>query len=476
MALRTANIIGSGPNGLAAAITLAQRGVQVTVYERNDRIGGACTSSEVTLPGYVHDLGSSAYPLGISSPFFRSLPLETYGLRWLQPDAPLAHPLDGGEAVVQEQSLELMCEQLSTHDARAWRALFGPGLQHWDALLDDVMRPLLHLPRHPFITARFGLPALLPATTLAKLLFRDERTQALFAGVAAHSVLPLTHVASAAAGVLLGTAGHAGGWPIAAGGAQSLTDALAAYLRSLGGTIHTGTEVRSLRQVPSAEATLFDTSVAAMAAIAHDALDTSYLRKLQAYKAGPGAFKVDYALSAPIPWKNRQCQRAATVHVGGTLAEIAASEHAAFYGQLSDKPYVLVVQPSLFDATRAPEGKHTAWAYCHGPAGSDVDRTAAIEAQLERFAPGFRDCVLARRKSHATALAAWDPNLAGGDISGGALTLKQIVARPTLGAYRTSNPTLYLCSSATPPGGGVHGMCGHNAALAALSTLDRMHR
>jgi phytoene dehydrogenase-like protein len=343
-------------------------------------------------------------------------------------------------------------------------------------LLDDVMRPLLHLPRHPFITARFGLPALMPASTLTSLLFRDERTKALFAGIAAHSVLPLTRVASAAAGVLLGTAGHASGWPVMAGGAQALTDALASYLRSLGGTIITGVEIRTLSQLPAADATLFDTSAAAMACIAHDDLDAGYLRKLRAYRLGPGAFKIDYALSAPIPWKNPQCLRAATVHVGGTLAEIAASEDAAFHGRLSDKPYVLVVQPSLFDASRAPEGKHTAWAYCHVPSGSDVDRTAAIEAQIERFAPGFRDCVLARHTSSATAFTAWDPNLAGGDISGGALTLKQIVARPTLSAYRTSNPALYLCSSFTPPGGGVHGMCGHNAAVAALRTLDHPHR
>ncbi|QMV18648.1 FAD-dependent oxidoreductase [Granulicella sp. 5B5] len=472
MALRTANIIGSGPNGLAAAITLAQRGVAVTVYERNDRIGGACSSAEITLPGFVHDLGSSAYPLGIASPFFRSLPLEQHGLRWVQPNAPVAHPLDNGEAVVLEPSLDRMGEQLSTHDAKAWRALFGPCVAHWDALLDDVMQPLLRLPSHPFITARFGLPALLSAATLASLLFRDERTKALFAGIAAHSVLPLTNIASASASMLLGTAGHASGWPIAAGGAQSLTNALAAYLRSLGGTIITGVEVRALSQLPPADATLFDTSATVMATIAHDALDAGYLRKLRAYRLGPGAFKIDYALSAPIPWKNPQCLRAATVHVGGTLAEIAASEDAAFYGHLSDKPYVLVVQPSLFDASRAPEGKHTAWAYCHVPSGSDMDRTAAIEAQIERFAPGFRDCVLARRASNASALTVWDPNLAGGDISGGALTLKQIVARPTLSAYRTSNPALYLCSAFTPPGGGVHGMCGHNAALEALRILN----
>jgi phytoene dehydrogenase-like protein len=473
MALRTANIIGSGPNGLAAAVTLAQRGVAVTLYERNERLGGACATAEVTLPGFRHDLGSSAYPLGIASPFFRTLELERYGLRWIQPDTPVAHPLDDGEAVILEPALERMGEQLSAHDAKAWRALFGPSIRRWQELLDDVTRPLLRIPRHPIVTARFGLSALLSAHTLASMLFREERAKALFVGIAAHSVLPLTHLSSAAAGVLLGAAGHATGWPITAGGGQAIADALAAHLRSLGGEIVCGVEVKHLNQLPPADVTLFDTGVEALIRIAGDALATGYVRRLRGYKSGPAVFKLDYALSAPIPWRNQACTRAATVHLGGTLDEITASEDAAFHGRLSGKPFVLLVQPSLFDSSRAPEGKHTAWAYCHVPYGSNADRTAVIEAQIERFAPGFRDCVLARQASNASDLARWNPNLLGGDISGGAMTVGQLIARPTLGNYKTSNPKIYLCSASTPPGGGVHGMCGHNAALAALQRLAR---
>jgi phytoene dehydrogenase-like protein len=473
MALRTANIIGSGPNGLAAAITLAKQGVAVTVYERNERIGGACSTAELTLPGFHHDLGSSAYPLGIASPFFRSLPLEQHGLRWIQPDAPAAHPLDGGEAVVLEQSLEAMTEQLSAKDASAWRSLFAPLAHNLSAVLEDVTGPLLRFPRHPFLTARFGLPALLSAKTLANHIFKDERTKALFGGLASHSVLPLMNLSSSAAALMLGAAGHASGWPIAAGGGQGISDALARYLQSLGGQIITGVDVGHLSQLPPADATFFDTSVSGLARIAGTELTPSYIRALGRFKPGPAIFKVDYALSEPVPWANAACARAATVHLGGTFSELAASEDAAFHGRYSDKPFVLLVQPSLFDATRAPASKHTAWAYCHVPFGSSEDRTTTIEAQIERFAPGFKECVLARHTGNSTALAAWNPNLAGGDISGGAMTLRQLIVRPTLSTYRTSNPQLYLCSSSTPPGGGVHGMCGHHAALTALRRLGR---
>jgi phytoene dehydrogenase-like protein len=473
MALRTANIIGSGPNGLAAAITLAQAGVAVTVYERNAQIGGACSTAEVTLPGFHHDLGSSAYPLGIASPFFRSLPLAEHGLQWIQPDAALAHPLDDGTAVVQEHNLERMVEQLDAPDAKAWRRLFGSSVRNWQALVSDFTQPLLRVPSHPIAMGRFGVPALLPAVTLAKLAFRGERARALFAGCAAHSVLPLSHIASAATGIVLAAAGHTTGWPIAAGGAQSISDALASYLRSLGGTIVTGVEVNGLAELERADTTFFDTSVDSLIRIAGNALSPSYVGQLRKFRAGPGIFKMDYALSRPIPWRAAACGRAATVHLGGTLEEIAQSEHDAFYGRQNDKPYVLLVQPSLFDATRAPAGKHTAWAYCHVPAGSNVDRAEVIDAQIERFAPGFRDCVLARRASSAADLARWNPNLLGGDVSGGAMTLSQLIARPTLREYRTSNPKLFLCSSSTPPGGGVHGMCGHLAAKTALQRLQR---
>jgi phytoene dehydrogenase-like protein len=473
MALRTANIIGSGPNGLAAAITLAQAGVAVTVYERNQQIGGACSTAEVTLPGFRHDLGSSAYPLGIASLFFRSLPLDEHGLRWIQPDYPLAHPLDDGTAVLQEHSIDRMIEQLDAPDAKAWKRWFGSPVRNWDALVSDFTQPLLRIPSHPIAMGIFGIPALLPAMTLAKLAFRGERARALFAGCAAHSVLPLSHMASAATGIVLAAAGHTTGWPIAAGGAQSITDALASYLRSLGGSIVTGVEVTALSQFEPADATLFDTNIDSLVRIAGGALSPGYVAQLRKFRPGPGIFKMDYALSQPIPWRAAACARAATVHLGGTLQEIARSEHDAFYGRQNDNPYVLLVQPSLFDASRAPAGKHTAWAYCHVPAGSNVDRSAIIDAQIERFAPGFRDCVLERRASNADDLARWNPNLLGGDVSGGAMTLSQLIARPTLREYRTSNPNLFLCSSSTPPGGGVHGMCGHLAAKAALQRLQR---
>jgi phytoene dehydrogenase-like protein len=465
--LRTANIIGSGPNGLAAAITLAQRGVAVTVYERNAQPGGACSTAEVTLPGFLHDLGSSAYPLGVASPFFRSLPLKDFGLRWIQPEAAVAHPLDDGTALLLEHSFEATAAQFTAHDARAWKSLLAPSVRNWPALVEDFTQPLLRIPSHPIAMAQFGLPAMLPATWLAKAFFHGERARALFAGIAAHSVLPLSRIASAATGLVLAAAGHTTRWPIAAGGAQSVTNALAGYLQSLSGKIVLNTEIASLNELPVADATLFDTSVGSLMNLAGDALTPGFLQRLRGYKPGPGIFKLDFALSEPIPWRAKECLRAATVHLGGTLEEIAHSEHDAFYGKQNDRPYVLLVQPSLFDPARAPVGKHTAWAYCHVPTGSTLDRTQIIEAQIERFAPGFRDVILAKRASNATALAAWNPNLADGDVSGGAMTLSQLLFRPTAKQYRTSNPKLYLCSSSTPPGGGVHGMCGNLAALAA---------
>jgi phytoene dehydrogenase-like protein len=468
MPLRTANIIGSGPNGLAAAITLAQRGVAVTVYERNATLGGACATAETTLPGFHHDLGSSAYPLGIASPFFNSLPLQQHGLRWIQSPAAVAHPLDHGLAFTLEPTLEATAAQLSPRDAHAWRTLFASSVRNWPHLVSDFTQPLLRIPTHPIAMATFGLPALLPAQALAHLAFNDTPARALFAGCAAHSVLPLSQIASAATGIVMVASAHTTGWPIAAGGAQSITNALASYLESLGGRVILNAEITHLAELPAADATLFDTSVPALTRIAGPALSPSFTQRLARFKPGPGIFKLDFALSAPIPWTNPACARAATVHLGGTLEEIAQSEYDAFYGRHSDNPYVLLVQPSLFDAFRAPEGKHTAWAYCHVPAGSTLDRTETILNQISRFAPNFRDTLLATVPNNATTLAAWNPNLAGGDVSGGSMTLPQLLARPTLRQYRTSNPALYLCSSSTPPGGGVHGMCGHLAATAAL--------
>jgi len=466
--LRTANIIGSGPNGLAAAITLAQRGVAVTVYERNAQIGGACATAEVTLPGFRHDLGASVYPLGVASPFFRALPLADFGLRWIEPDAPLAHPLDDGTAVLLEHSLEATAAQFSAHDARAWRLLLASSVRDWPKLVNEVTRPLLRLPSSPFVMATFGVAAMLPAQALARTVFRDEPARALFAGCAAHSVLPLTHVASSAPGLVLAAAAHTTGWPIAAGGAQAIVDALAAYLRSLGGNIVLNTEIAQLDDLPPADAALFDTSVTTLDRIAGESFTPTFRKVLRGFRPGPGIFKLDFALREPIPWRAAACRRAATVHVGGTLGEIGLSEDAAFHGRPCDRPFVLLVQPSLFDPTRAPAGRHTAWAYCHVPYGSTENLTEVVERQIERFAPGFYECILASRASNAADLARWDPNLAGGDISGGAMTFSQLLLRPTERLYSTSNPRVYLCSAATPPGGGVHGMCGHLAALRAL--------
>jgi phytoene dehydrogenase-like protein len=471
MPLRTANIIGSGPNGLAAAITLAQRGVAVTVYERNAQAGGACATAEVTLPGFHHDLGSSVYPLGVASPFFRSLPLEQHGLRWIEPHAALAHPLDDGAAILLEHSLEETAAQFTREDARAWRSLFAPTIRDWPKIVEGITHPLLGFPRSPMAMANFGLAAMFPAKSLANSIFREGPARAIFAGCAAHSVMPLSRVGSAATGIILAAAAHTTGWPIVAGGAQSLTNALVSYLESLGGRIFLDSEITTLADLTPADATLFDTSVATLMRIAGAALSPNFLTRLCHFQPGPGIFKIDWALSAPIPWRSPECSHAATVHLGGTLEEIARSEHDAFYGKHNDKPFVLLVQPSLFDETRAPAGQHTAWAYCHVPNGSTLDLTEVIEDQVTRFAPNFRDTILARRASNSTALAAWNPNLADGDISGGAMTLTQLAFRPTARTYSTSNPQLFLCSSSTPPGGGVHGMCGHRAALSAVRSL-----
>lgn len=471
MPIRSANIVGSGPNGLAAAITLAQAGVRVTVFERSDTPGGACSTAELTLPGFRHDLGASAFPLGIASPFFHSLPLEQHGLRWIQPQASLAHPLDDGTAVTLENAIDHTAAQLGV-DGRAWKHLVHPLTENWDRLVDFVLHPLTRVPRNPLGIAGFGLNALLPARTLARSRFRQEPARALLAGCAAHSVLPLTQMASSAPGLVLAAAGHTTGWPIITGGAQSLTAALVAHLKSLGGTLLLSAEVASLDQLPPADVTLFDTSPRALDRIAGAALTASFRTRMRHFPNGPGAFKLDWALSQPIPWRSPACLRAATVHVGGTLDEIAASEAAAFLGQPCDRPFVLLVQPSLFDASRAPSSgtaqQHTAWAYCHVPNGSTLDFTAAIEAQVERFAPGFRDCILARRASSPAQLESWNPNLVGGDLSGGSMSLTHLLTRPTAHLWRTSNPRIYLCSASTPPGGGVHGMCGHLAARAAL--------
>ncbi|WP_213806259.1 NAD(P)/FAD-dependent oxidoreductase [Granulicella sp. dw_53] len=457
----TATIIGSGPNGLAAAITMAAAGVSTKVFERNPQIGGGCSTAEITLPGFRHDLGSSVYPMGVASPFFRSLPIE---IPWIEPPAACAHPLDDGTAILLEHSIADTLTNLDAADRQTYRSLMQPLVDHLSELLEEVLGPILHLPRHPLLLARFGVSALLPAAFLARTRFRGPRARALFAGVAAHSVLPLEAPTSAAVGLLLMAAGHASGWPILRGGAQTLTDALARHLESLGGHVQADHEVTTL---PTSDVILADITPRQLLSIAGTDLPSAYRKQLERFRHGAGSFKIDYALSSPIPWTASECLRTATVHLGGTLEEIASSERTFTSG----RPFVLLTQPSLFDSTRAPTGQHTAWAYCHVPNGSTLDHTDLIERQIERFAPGFRDCILARVISPPAALERWNPNFIGGDLSGGAMSPSQILFRPTPSLYSTPRKGLFLCSASTPPGGGVHGMAGFHAARAALKYL-----
>lgn len=459
----TATIIGSGPNGLSAAITLASAGVATTVYERNAQIGGGCSTSEITLPGFHHDLGSSVYPMGITSPFFHSLPID---IPWIKPTTPCAHPLDDGTAVLLEHSIEDTVATLDACDRRKYRSLLEPIASRFADLAEDILGPIQHIPHHPFVLARFGLSALLPASSLARSRFTGIRARALFAGMAAHSVLPLETPTSAAVGLVLMAAGHAGGWPVLRGGGQTLTDTLAGYLQDLGGRIETSHEIT---QLPKTDLTFADITPRQLLRIAGPELPSSYRRQLERFRYGAGSFKIDYALNAPIPWTAPECSRAATVHLGGSLEEIARSERTFS----SDQPFVVLVQPSLFDPSRAPTGQHTAWAYCHVPSGSTKDSTESIERQITRFAPGFRDCILARSISPPAALERWNPNLIGGDLSSGAMNMRQLLFRPTPSLYRTPLPGLYLCGASTPPGGGVHGMAGYHAAKIALAHLAR---
>lgn len=459
-------VIGSGPNGLAAAITLLRAGRSVLVVEANETPGGGARSAELTLPGFVHDVCSAVHPLAANSPFFRTLPLEQHSLEWIHPPAPLAHPLDDGTAVILERSIEATSETLGA-DEDAYRKLMSPLVRDWPRLEPALLAPL-KLPRHPLTLARFGWRALRSAKGLAGSLFKDERARALFAGLAAHSMLPLENTATAAFGLVLGITGHAVGWPAPRGGSQKITDALVAYFKSLGGEVVVGRRVESVDEFPQARVVLCDLTPRGLLRVAGHRLPASYRRRLGRYRYGPGAFKLDWALDGPVPWRAKECLRAGTVHLGGTLDEIAASERAAWKGEHAEKPFVLLAQPSLFDPTRAPEGKHTVWAYCHVPNGSDVDMTERIEKQIERFAPGFRDRVLARSVMPPSELERRNANLVGGDINGGAQDIRQLFVRPTLRLYSTPDKRLYICSSSTPPGGGVHGMCGYHAARAAL--------
>lgn len=466
-------VVGAGPNGLAAAITVARAGRSVLVLEGNDKIGGGSRSAELTLPGFVHDVCSAIHPLALSSPFFRTLPLAEYGLKWVQPAAPLAHPLDDGTAVVLERSVEATAANLGG-DAYAYQRLMTPLVRDWPKIQPVVSGPF-RIPRHPFAAARFGLRAFRSAQGLTEGVFKGERARAVFAGMAAHSMMPLNRPPTAAAGLLLAITAHVVGWPVARSGSQQIVDALADYLRSLGGVIETGVPVTSISKLPQARVILFDVTPRQLLKIAGDRLPPAYGRRLRRYRYGPGVFKLDYALDGPVPWRASECLRAGTVHLGGTLAEIAASEAEVWNGRPPEKPFVLVAQQSLFDPTRAPDGKQTLWAYCHVPASSTFDMTERIEAQIERFAPGFRERILARHKMNACDMQNYNPNYVGGDINAGVQDLRQLFTRPTpklLAPYRTPARGIYICSSSTPPGGGVHGMCGYNAARVALKDIS----
>lgn len=465
-------VVGSGPNGLAAAITLAQAGCSVLVLEAKETVGGGMRSAELTLPGFIHDVCSAIHPLGVGSPFFRSLPLAKYGLEWIYPPAPLAHPLDDGTAAVLEQSIEATGATLGP-DAAAYRKLMAPFVADWDKLADELLGPFPFPPRHPLALARFGLSAIRSARGLAESRFKGEHARALFAGLAGHAIMPLEQPPTAAFGLILGILGHALGWPLPRSGSQRIADALAAYLCSLGGEIVTSSPVESVDKLPPSRLVMFDVTPRQLLRLAGHHLPSGYRRQLERYRYGPGVFKVDWALDGPIPWRAAACTRAGTVHVGGTLAEVAASERAMWQGSPAENPFVLVVQQSLFDPTRAPAGQHTAWAYCHVPANSTFDMTPRIEAQIERFAPDFRDRILARSVMPPAQMEQYNSNYIGGDINGGVQDFLQLFTRPTLRLVPYSTPVkeFYLCSSSTPPGGGVHGMCGYHAARAALREI-----
>jgi phytoene dehydrogenase-like protein len=466
-------VVGSGPNGLAAAITLAQAGLKTVLREAQATVGGGLRSAELTLPGFTHDVCSAIHSLALASPFFRTLPLADFGLEYVQPPAALAHPLDDGSAVLLERSLDATAEGLGP-GGRDWVRLHAPFVRAWDEFSLDVLAPPLRIPRHPFMMARFGLRALRSATSLARRL-RGTRARALFAGNAAHSFQPLDAAGTAAFGLLLSITGHAVGWPIARGGSQRLADALAAYFRSLGGEIVTAAPVEHLDELRPTRLVLLDLSPRQVLRIAGDKLTGGYRRALEGYRYGAAAFKLDWALDGPVPWTAPECARAATVHLGGTLEEVVASEAAHARGAVHERPFVLFVQPTLFDDSRAPGGKHTAWAYCHVPNGYTPDASGRIERQVERFAPGFRERILARSVLTPADFERRNANLIGGDISGGMMDLRQVFARPVARAtpYRTPLRGVYLCSASTPPGGGGHGMCGHHAARAALAEVLR---
>lgn len=465
-------VIGAGPNGLAAAIELSRAGYSVRVYEANDTVGGGVRSAELTLPEFVHDICSAVHPLAVGSPFFSRLPLTHYGLEFINPPGAMAHPFDDGTAVLLQRSVELTAEGLG-RDARAYKQLIRPLVESWDHLAEDLLSPP-GIPRHPIKLARFGFYGIRSAKGLAQGLFRDERTRALFAGLAAHSFLSLDMLASGAFALVMATVGHAIGWPIARGGSQKISDALTSYLRDRGAEVLTGVRINSIDQLSNAKIIMCDVTPRQLLKIAGKRFPSTFRNKLKRYRYGPAAFKIDWALRGPVPWKAQECTQAATVHLGCLFEEIYASEEACWRNENAERPFVIVSQPSLFDPTRAPEGRHTLWGYCHLPNGSRVDMTELIENQIERFAPGFRDQILAKHVMSPADLEKHNSNLVGGDINGGAQDLRQMFTRPTISLYSTPVKGLYICSSSTPPGGGVHGMCGYNAARVALRKSGSM--
>jgi len=464
-------VIGSGPNGLAAAVALAQAGLRVTVIEGNRSVGGCARSAELTLSGFVHDTGSAIHPMAAASPYFKSLQLSDYGLEWIQPPVAMAHPFDDGTSALLCRSVHETAGTLG-HDSRKYSELFTPLLEDWDHLLPDLLGTM-RMTRHPLTLARFARNALQSAIALAERRFQGARARAFMAGLCAHSILPLDEKPGAAFGLVLGLAGHAVGWPIPKGGAGSISAALSAYLKSKGGIITTGKYVESVDDLPARSPVLWDVTPAQLLRIKGLKLPDGYRRSLMGYRYGPGVFKIDWALSEPIPWKSRGCRLAGAVHLGGTMEEIALSESSAWSNGASQKPFVFLAQPSLFDGSRAPAGKHTAWAYCHVPNGYQGDMLDLIESQVERFAPGFREVILARYAVGPAGLERDNPNLVGGDISGGAQSLRQLFARPALrlDPYRIPAGDMYICSSSTPPGAGVHGMCGFHAAMSYLKHM-----
>jgi phytoene dehydrogenase-like protein len=465
-------VVGSGPNGLATAIELARNGCSVLVIEANETLGGGVRSKEATLPGFIHDICSTAYPLVVGSPFLSKLPLEQHGLEWINPELPMAHPLDDGTAAEMHTSVERTANLLGV-DSEAYRSLMGPFVDRADDMAPDILAPL-QIPRHPLLLARFGIRALMPATILANRIFKTDHAQALFSGIAAHAFMKLNRPLTAAIGMVLGIYGHRHNWPFVKGGSQKLTDAMVSYFRSLGGEIRTGWRVASLDELPTARATILDVTPQQVLEMAGDRLPSGlYRRSLKRYRYNPGVFKVDWAVSEPVPWTAEAARRAGTVHVGGTMREIAISENLTNRGLHPEKPFVLLAQQSVFDSTRAPDGKHTVWGYCHVPNGSTVDMTERIEQQIERFAPGFRETILAKATRFTFDLEAENPNCIGGEINGGVQDIWQHFTRPAprWSPYRTPIDGVYLCSASTPPGGGVHGMSGYHAARAVLADL-----